>query len=56
MDVAVSNAVSSSLSMNQAQTAEQAQMKVFKEALDTQAQQVTDVMASADTGAEPDLA
>ncbi|SDN09517.1 putative motility protein [Vreelandella arcis] len=56
MDVAVSNAVSNSLYMNQAQTAEQAQMQVFKEALDTQAQQVTDIMASADTGAQPDLA
>lgn len=56
MDVAVSNAVSTSLSMNQAQSAEQAQMQVFKEALDTQAQQVTEIMASADTGAEPDLA
>ena len=31
-------------------------MQVFKEALDTQAQQVTDIMASADTGAQPDLA
>ena len=56
MDVAVSNAVSTSLSMNQAQSAEQAQMQVFKEALDTQAQQVNEIMASADTGAEPDLA
>jgi hypothetical protein len=56
MDVAVSNAVSTALYMNQAQSAEQAQMQVFKEALDTQAQQVTDIMASADTGAQPDLA
>ncbi|MDR5874904.1 putative motility protein [Halomonas sp. CUBES01] len=56
MDVAVSNAVSQSLYMNQAQTAEQAQMQVFKEALDTQAQQVSEIMASADTGAQPDLA
>lgn len=56
MDVAVSNAVSTSLSMNQAQSAEQAQMQVFKEALDTQAQQVGEIMASADTGSEPDLA
>ncbi|MGM0824198.1 MAG: putative motility protein [Pseudomonadota bacterium] len=56
MDVAVSNAVSNSLSMNQAQSAEQAQMQVFKEALDTQAQQVTEIMASADTGSEPGLA
>lgn len=56
MDVAVSNAVSTALYMNQAQSAEQAQMQVFKEALDTQAQQVTEIMASADTGAQPDLA
>lgn len=56
MDVAVSNAVSQSLYMNQAQTAEQAQMQVFKEALDTQAQQVSEIMASADTGGQPDLA
>ncbi|KPQ24099.1 MAG: putative motility protein [Halomonas sp. HL-48] len=56
MDVAVSNAVSTSLSMNQAQSAEQAQMQVFKEALDTQAQQVNEIMASADTGSESDLA
>ncbi|KPQ18920.1 MULTISPECIES: putative motility protein [unclassified Halomonas] len=56
MDVAVSNAVSTSLSMNQAQSAEQAQMKVFKDALNTQEQQVSEIMASADMGAEPDLA
>jgi len=42
--------------MNQAQSAEQAQMQVFKEALDTQAQQVNEIMASADTGSESDLA
>jgi len=56
MDVGISSAVSASLYMNQAQTAEQAQMQVFKEALDTQANQVTEVMASANTGAQPDLA
>lgn len=56
MDVGISSSVSASLYMNQAQTPEQAQMQVFKEALDTQAQQVTEVMASADTGAQPDLA
>ncbi|MCH4813231.1 putative motility protein [Vreelandella neptunia] len=56
MDVGISSAVSASLYMNQAQTAEQAQMQVFKEALDTQAEQVTEVLASADTGAQPDLA
>ncbi|EHA15687.1 putative motility protein [Halomonas sp. HAL1] len=56
MDVGISSAVSASLYMNQAQTAEQAQMQVFKEALDTQANQVTEIMASANTGAQPDLA
>ncbi|BBI51291.1 hypothetical protein HORIV_37120 [Vreelandella olivaria] len=56
MDVGISSAVSASLYMNQAQTAEQAQMQVFKEALETQADQVTEVMASADSGAQPDLA
>ncbi|EHJ91712.1 MULTISPECIES: putative motility protein [Halomonadaceae] len=56
MDVGISSSVSASLYMNQAQTPEQAQMQVFKEALDTQAQQVTEIMASADTGAQPDLA
>ena len=39
MDVGISSSVSASLYMNQAQTAEQAQMQVFKEALDTQADQ-----------------
>ncbi|MGQ7263054.1 putative motility protein [Vreelandella sp. V005] len=56
MDVGISSAVSASLYMNQAQTAEQAQMQVFRDALDTQSQQVTEVLASADTGAQPDLA
>ncbi|MFC7367875.1 MULTISPECIES: putative motility protein [Vreelandella] len=55
MDVAVSNAVSTALYMNQAQTAEQAQMQLFKQSLDMQAQQVSEVLASADIGAEPDL-
>lgn len=56
MDVGISSSVSASLYMNQAQTAEQAQMQVFKEALATQADQVTEIMASADSGAQPDLA
>jgi hypothetical protein len=56
MEVGISSAVSASLYMNQAQTAEQAQMQVFKEALDTQSQQVTEIMASANMGAQPDLA
>ncbi|MGO2990739.1 MAG: putative motility protein [Halomonadaceae bacterium] len=42
--------------MNQAQTAEQAQMQLFKQALDMQAQQVTEIMASANMGSEPGLA
>ncbi|GEN26922.1 hypothetical protein HVA01_05680 [Halovibrio variabilis] len=56
MDVGISSSVSASLYMNQAQTAEQAQMQVFKDALETQSEQVTEVMASADAGAQPDLA
>lgn len=56
MDVGISSSVSASLYMNQAQTPEQAQMQVFKEALDTQSQQVTEIMASADTGDQSDLA
>lgn len=56
MDVAASNAVSTALYMNQAQTAEQAQMQLFKQALEVQAQQVAEVLASTDTGAQPDLA
>ncbi|AVI63417.1 hypothetical protein P8S55_02300 [Halomonas sp. M1] len=56
MDVAASNAVSTALYMNQAQTAEQAQMQVFREALEDQANQVTEVLASSTAGAEPDLA
>lgn len=55
MDVGISSSVSASLYMNQAQTPEQAQMQVFKEALDTQSQQVTEIMASADTGDQSDL-
>ncbi|MBR2514513.1 MAG: putative motility protein [Halomonas sp.] len=56
MDVAASNAVSTALYMNQAQTAEQAQMQVFRQALENQAEQVTEVLASSTAGAEPDLA
>lgn len=55
MDASVSNAVSTSLYMNQAQSAQQAQMQVFKEALDTQEQQVSALMesATAGTGSDP---
>lgn len=56
MEVGISSAVSASLYMNQAQTAEQAQMQVFKDALDAQAEQVTAILSSANTGAEPSLA
>jgi len=56
MDVAVSNAVSTALYMNQAQSTEQAQMQLFKQALDMQAQQVSEVLASANLGAQPSLA
>lgn len=56
MDVAVSNAVSTALYMNQAQSAEQAQMQLFKQALDMQAQQVSEVLASANMGVQPSLA
>lgn len=56
MDVSISNTVSAALYMNQAQTVEQVQMQVFKEALDIQAQQVTEIMSSANLGAEPNLA
>ena len=53
MEVAASNAVSTARYMNQAQTAEQAQMQLFKQALDMQSEQITEVLASADTGAQP---
>lgn len=56
MDVAVSNAVSTALYMNQAQSAEQAQMQLFKQSLDMQAQQVSEVLASANMGVQPSLA
>lgn len=46
MDVSVSNAVSASMYMNQAQTAQQVQTHMFKEALDNQSQQVSALMES----------
>lgn len=52
MDASVSNAVSASLYMNQAQTAQQAQMQVFRESLDNQEQQVSALMESATAGSE----
>ncbi|MCP1318300.1 putative motility protein [Vreelandella lionensis] len=42
--------------MNQAQTAEQAQMQMFRQALDMQAEQITEVLASSDAGAQQNLA
>lgn len=58
MDASVSNAVSASLYMNQAQTAQQTQMQVFKESLDNQEQQVSELMesATADSGSQQNLA
>ncbi|GAA3899494.1 hypothetical protein GCM10022228_07510 [Halomonas cibimaris] len=56
MDASVSNMVSQSLYLNQAQTAQQAQMHIFKEALDSQQQQVTALLESASTGGQMDLA
>ncbi|WP_017430321.1 putative motility protein [Vreelandella jeotgali] len=56
MDASVSNMVSQSLYLNQAQTAQQAQMQILRESLDTQQQQVTQLMESASTGGQMDLA
>ncbi|MBK5930421.1 putative motility protein [Halochromatium salexigens] len=50
MDAAVGNAVNTSMIMNQAQTAQQAQMEIFKDALDNQKQQVAALMESAMAG------
>ncbi|EPC03682.1 hypothetical protein L861_19300 [Litchfieldella anticariensis FP35 = DSM 16096] len=49
MDPAVNSAVSASLVMQQAQTLQQAQMQIFREALDTQQTQVNALMESATT-------
>lgn len=54
MDVSVNNAVSASLYMNQAQTAQQAQMQIFRDALDNQAQQVSALMESSMAGSGTD--
>ncbi|WP_163575463.1 putative motility protein [Halomonas faecis] len=54
MDSAVNSAVGTSLGLEQAQTAQQAQMQVLKEALESQKDQVSALMESA--GAEPELA
>lgn len=50
MDTSINNVVSQSLVLQQAQTAQQAQLQVFKESLDQQQQQVTELMASANVG------
>jgi len=47
MDTSVNNVVAQSQALSQAQTAQQAQMKIFKEALDNQQQQVTALLDSA---------
>lgn len=54
MDTSINNVVAQSQVMQQAQTAQQAQMQIFKSALDTQQQQVTALMESASV--EPRLA
>lgn len=53
MDSAVNSTVGASLVMQQAQTAQQVQMQVFKDALDIQKNQVSELMASA--SANPQL-
>ena len=53
MDAAVNNMVNATLDMRQAQTIQQAQFSVFKDALDGQAAQITALM---DSIAEPQLA
>lgn len=50
MDASISSAVSASLYMNQAQTAQQVQMQVFKDGLDNQQQQVSALLESATAG------
>ncbi|MBK1705644.1 putative motility protein [Halochromatium glycolicum] len=50
MDASVNTAVSASLGMSQAQTAQQAQMQILREALDMQKQQVTALMESSMAG------
>ncbi|GEK73832.1 MULTISPECIES: YjfB family protein [Halomonas] len=54
MDSSVNNVVAQSQMLAHYQTAQQAQMQVFKEALDTQQQQVTSLLESA--AAQPQLA
>lgn len=50
MDASVNTAVSASLSMSQAQTGQQVQMQILRDALDLQKQQVTELMESTMTG------
>ncbi len=54
MESSVNSVVAQSQVLAHYQTAQQAQMQVFKEALDTQQQQVTSLMESA--SAQPQLA
>ncbi|EHJ92206.1 putative motility protein [Vreelandella boliviensis] len=54
MDVAVNNMVNATLDMRQAQTVQQAQFSVFKEALDGQEAQITALMDS--VALDPQLA
>lgn len=53
MDSAVNSTVGASLVMQQAQTAQQVQMQVFKDALDIQKNQVSELMASASANSQP---
>ncbi|GAB2800460.1 hypothetical protein GCM10027040_29990 [Halomonas shantousis] len=46
MDSSINNAVSAALAMQQAQVATEAQTKLMKTAMDTQASQVSQLMAS----------
>ncbi|WP_346797746.1 putative motility protein [Halomonas sp. Bachu 37] len=54
MDSAVNNAVSASMALQQAQASQQAQLSVFKQALDGQEAHIADLMES--VSLEPQLA
>ncbi len=54
MDTSVNNVVNASLYMNQAQTAQQAQMQILREALDNQKDQVAALMDSSMAGSGTD--
>lgn len=54
MDASINTAVSASLSMSQAQTAQQVQMQIFRDALDNQKNQVTALLESSMAGSGTD--